>query len=376
LVFLPVSLFYLRNHSAFMTTDSILRQIIEEGEERYLPLVEYMLRRAYPDVEMTVIEQDKIRKTRQLIFARNAFLQSELKVVLKALYSSNISVILLKGVINEHLYPSGLRPYSDIDLLVSRDALHQAENVMNSIGYSPNSLRWQPFSEKFEGENSYIKAGMVDTITEIHWTLGPPFPYAEKIDLKGLRERAVPVNSNGVEALALSPEDSLLHSCLHLFDHRHSNWIPSACDITQIISYFKNKLDWKVFITRVSEYGIVLPVRFSLKMAMVFKPDIPSGIMEELESLKTGTVEKIRFAVLNSKRGINIRGSKTLLRLIAVPGIRLKLALIRNALFPGKDFMVWRYNIQNTNLMPLYYIIRLKDALAMAFQTASHTDRK
>src|SRR4029453_11246074 len=52
------------------------------------------------------------------------------------------------------------------------------------------------------------------TPIEIHWGLTPPH-LSTTVDLEGIFRRAAPLSIEGESALAMSPEDLLLHLCVH-----------------------------------------------------------------------------------------------------------------------------------------------------------------
>ncbi len=349
-----------------MPQDSNIDQILEGGGERYLPLFQYVLKRSNP--EFAFPDNGRIRKLRQMIAARNAFLFEELKKLLQAFDEAGIEVILLKGVMMEGIYPPGLRPFTDMDLLIRRRRLPQVIEIIFALGYRPYAPQLRPGAEDFQGAVNYVKEGEIPIMIEPHWTLGPPYPYPGRLDMEGLRERVRKADVAGVDALILSPEDCLLHSCLHLFQHYRNAWLTSSCDIAELVYHYEDKLDWEDFLSRIFEYKLCLPVQYSLEKTFdLFKYAIPPFVLERLGRYKPGGVERQVFALL-TRPGSEDSGSGVLARFLTMP-VALKFRYLWLRLFPQREFMLWHYNITRTKLLPFYYLLRLKDAFLTALKT-------
>ena len=78
------------------------------------------------------------------------------------------------------------------------------------------------------------EATPTDIHLEIHWHIDrSSHPFT--IDLDGMWERALPAIIAEVEALVLSPEDLLLHLCLHTCKHKLTGGLRPFCDIAETI---------------------------------------------------------------------------------------------------------------------------------------------
>lgn len=171
--------------------------------------------------------------------------------------------------------------------------------------------------------------------------------------------------------MILSPEDSLLHSCLHLFQHCQDGWLASSCDIAELIHHYEDRLDWKAFLNRVFEFNVCLPVQYSLqKTFTLFKPPIPSFVLKELGSYKPNRFERWVFVSLTSPiRGKDGRGVVTLGMLLSIPGATLMLRYLRAMLFPCREYMIKQYPALHSKLMAFYYLYWLRDIFLVGFKT-------
>ena len=180
--------------------------------------------------------------------ARNAVLFGALRTVLEALSAARVAVIVLKGAaLAETVYPErALRPMADIDLLIRKENLEEAERQLRSVGYevahdpeTREELRSRHHHWVFQSARP--DAGGIPI--ELHWSLDPPGgPVAW--DVEALFERATPISRAGAGALVLCPEDLLLHLCLHLCRHRFNGGVIALCDIAAAVARYEGPLDW------------------------------------------------------------------------------------------------------------------------------------
>lgn len=334
-----------------------------------LPLVAYTLERAGAQGDISGEEVEKRRMVRRHIAVRNMFLFDELRRVLGMFNDAGIRVIVLKGAaLVEGLYPHlGLRPFGDIDLLIHRHELPQVIQILSGSGYRPDAPLPRPGAEDFQHAVTYVKHGGLRAFIDIHWTLGPPYPYAGKVDMDGLWQRARKAEIAGVGTLVLCPEDFLLHLCLHVFDHCQRGWVTSSCDIAELVHRYEGKLDWEAFLSRVFQFKICLPVQYGLqKTFTLFKPPVPPFVLEQLGSYKPGKFERWAFSLWTRPRDEQCRGRVILARLLTIPGAALKLRYLWTLLSPSRDFLLSRYAGTRPRLLPLYYLLYLKDAFLVA----------
>lgn len=351
-----------------------IEQILEEEGERYLPLLHHILERSTPGFAFSGDSDGRIKRLRLAILARNAFLFGELKKVLKAFAEEDIEAILLKGAMMEGIYPAGLRPFTDIDFLIHRQKLPQAIEILHSLGYQAHGWPVGHREDAFLCEVGCVKKGDITTYMEAHWLLGAPYSYEGRVDIEGMWQRANKVDIAGLHTLILCPEDSLLHSCLHLFKHHRHGWLASSCDIAELTYRYEGKLDWEAFLNRVFEFRLCLPVRYSLQKTIeLFHPPIPDFVLDNLGSYKPDRFEKRIFASLanpgDKHSGNELDwGRSIVLWLLTMPGARSKIRYLWNMYLPSRKYMLGRYAINNPRLLPFYYLLRLKYAFLMALK--------
>lgn len=175
--------------------------------------------------------------------------------VLTSLADNQLPVIALKGLaLAKEIYGDiALRPMCDVDLLVKEEDLVRAGRILLTLGYRQGSPAWESMS----GSHQHLPpfTSRTGAMIELHRNIVlPDSPI--RVDLDGLWERACLVKVDNVEVRAFSPEDLLLHLCIHACYHLRTglDLIP-LCDIAGLINKSKDKIDWKTVIERADRWG-------------------------------------------------------------------------------------------------------------------------
>ncbi len=178
--------------------------------------------------------------------ANNMRLYSDFSEVCNVLTGQGIEVVALKGLhLAEVVYGDvALRQMNDMDLLVRKQDLLRARDALLEMGYrSGTRARVEEQCLTHHHLVPFTKRGAPPI--EIHWSITPPnSPF--KLDMDELWERAERATIAGAPVLLLSPEDLLLHLCLHVsFNHEFTFFaLKNACDIHETMSYYQDDIDW------------------------------------------------------------------------------------------------------------------------------------
>jgi hypothetical protein len=298
---------------------------------------------------------------------RNNNLYSDLSKVLKALQAEDIPVIVLKGAyLAQAVYQNiALRLMGDIDILVRKNDLLKAKEQLLELGYSP--LKETDIATACASSQHLSPMVKQDCPpVELHWSIeAPTRPFT--IDLDGLWQRARPATVSGVEALALSPEDLLLHLCLHTsVHHLYSNGLRAFCDIRETIRHYQDELDWGIVQRHAEEWGAVNSVYLTLYLAKkLLSADVPD---KKLERLKPDNItpqliaaaEDLIFIDNNKKNSLDMHFTKAM---DSMPVLQ-KTILFFNRIFLSPNEMAQEYSVpQGSPRIIFYYPVRLKDLI-------------
>lgn len=219
----------------------------------------------------------------------NICLWEAVNEVLQNFKAARIKVIVLKGAaLAETVYQNiALRPMADIDLLVKKEDLYRTEITLLNLGYAvPERYRYREKKRLYEENHHlppYVK-GKKGICIEVHWNIERPSSLFQ-IDIDGMWKRARPAKIANVEVLVLSPEDLILHLCLHAsFHHKFRVKLRHICDISETIQHYQDEIDWKQLLSITNEYGISKFIYCTLSLTKkMLGTEIPDDVLNELK---------------------------------------------------------------------------------------------
>ncbi len=225
-----------------------------------------------PDVVRKILREQYLE-----CLAINLRINNQLQHILVEMEKAAIPVILLKGAhLGEFVYKNiGLRPMSDLDLMVPRDCLMKSLQLAQKLGYQLS----QPFNLEVELLLDHHLPALIvsqNVSLEMHWNLiDAKLPLT--VDEEGLWKRAQPVQVGKSKAWVLSTEDLLLHLCVHTAYQDTFNFhLRALVDINEVISANK-VLNWEQVGTRAfnwnAERGVFLTLYLAHKLLGTQIPD-------------------------------------------------------------------------------------------------------
>jgi hypothetical protein len=190
--------------------------------------------------------------------------------ILAAYEAAGIQALVLKGGALAHLlYPEpGLRPTSDLDLLVHPSQALRAQQVLAELGFSAPipTEKAVPIPEILPA--NLLAEGLLVT-ADIHPQLvkGASSPL---MDVEGLVARALPfsLGQDGCTAYTLGYEEMLWHLCLHLRGHAdvfQTHRLIWMTDILSLTERFVAEIDWE----RIARHYPLVPNTLSLLHTML-----------------------------------------------------------------------------------------------------------
>lgn len=307
--------------------------------------------------------------------ARNMILYDELKKILMAFKKADIDSIVLKGAfLAKEIYKNiGLRPMSDIDLLIREEDYQKAKNELTKLMYSTDVFLTKYYEELHTVLSNELLFKHKDkkVYIDLHWDILPP-ESCYKIDIVRLWNNTKPTKIADVETLTLAPEDLLQHLCLHL--DNHINYSRSAaqhfkdyCDIAEVTRYYKETINWSYLLQSSKGYGVEEPVFESLSVAnKYFGALAPENILNAFEPAKSSNGFKEAFDGAmedNLKEKKEWNKIKYYMKLKKIDSTWNRLRLLFEYAFPSKEFMISFYSIENEKRVYIYYLIRSKKML-------------
>lgn len=207
----------------------------------------------------------------------------EIVQIHKALAESAIPFVLLKGAayIKGRFEPAPGRLLSDIDILVPKNRLTDAEKALYNHGWFPTKL--DAYDQRYYREWMHELPPMQHlgrgTTLDVHHTILPPTALL-KPDVDKLWANVCGVeNTNDV--FVLSPVDMVLHSATHLFhDGELEHGLRDLVDIDALIGQFSGQdRFFQTLLARADELYLGRPLFYALKYCRAFlQTPIPDDI--------------------------------------------------------------------------------------------------
>jgi hypothetical protein len=351
--------------------DDLIQQSVRHG---VTPLLYQRFTTTNTSAPIPATVMQRLREIYLYSAKENIRLYHELAKVLKTLQNDGISVIALKGAhLAEVVYGNiALRPMVDTDLLVRKADLSRVEEKLLEMGYG--SPERPSIEEQCEKVHHLVRFTKPDVFSiEIHWTIElPTSPF--EIDVDGLWERARPATIAGIEALVLSPEDLLLHLCLHVsFHHKFHIALKPFCDISETIRHYRDEIDWEQVQLRARQWQTGKYVYLTLYLAReLLGAAVPDAVLNALEpnDLDPGLVTWAKEQIFTNQ-GHALPLSPNLVRIWEARRFQDKVAAFLKFALPSPQAMATMYPASPlSKRIYLYYPVRLKDLLLRYGRTA------
>jgi len=286
--------------------------------------------------------------------AYNILLYEGLSNILPLLQEKGTDVILLKGVaLAETIYPHiGLRAMSDIDLLVRKEDFPEVQEILLSLGY-----------ELKKGSRFfYVKKDKIPLAIDLHYDIA----YMRSDEINRVWKDALRVKVSGIDALIMSPEDTLIYVIIHFVINHGFPMHKWMKDIDLLVGHYR--LNWKTILQRARAYHLEIPIYYTLyNIKERFRTAVPQEFLDELKPKNIYSFQARLFeSIFQEEKPIPY--IDYLLPIIIYPGMISKMRFISPIIFPTQDFLKRRYNISHPSLIYLYYFIRLMSLFFKSFK--------
>jgi len=320
------------------------------------PLLHHRIKLRRPDINIPPQVGGKLRDDYLRSAAINMRRFQALTRALEALKAAGVSTIALKGAyLAEAVYGNlALRPMSDVDILVHREDLGRADAALSTAGFTALEFHISPPEDDNEFHYQNVAA---KTLIEVHWEMTKP-DYPFRLDVALLWEAAVPARIAGVNVLALSPEDLLIHIGLHAAIHRFAHGPRPLCDLAEAVS--RLTVNWDLLGERARNAGVGRSIRLLLALtAELLRAAIPENGLNGIDSspLPAELWEEAKEAVFKgeSDRSAGAMPHPNLVLFMGRKRWRDKLALVARRIFPSRQSIAARYPVRADSFRVFFF---------------------
>lgn len=269
----------------------------------------------------------------------------QLSKVLTLLQNEGIPVIVLKGAhLAQVVYGNpALRPMADVDLLFRKEDLARGQQRLLKAGYLSHDRLF----------------------LDIHWNIDLSIA-GLNIDMDEVWKRSQSAVIAGVNVMVLSPEDLLVHLCVHLAFHHLFQFagLRALCDIRETIKYYFTQMEWKQICHRAREWGVCNSVYLTLLLARdIISAPVPGDVIKALKPGEDEPQVKIwAMEQIFQKTTAELPLSPYFWQLWKPGSFREKIVSFRKLLLPAPEFVSQKYPASFGSIRNyLYYLVRLKN---------------
>lgn len=338
--------------------------------EGVAPLIYWQLQQHNALQHLPHFERMQLTQDYFSTIARNEMLRQELARITQALNDADVTFVILKGfALAAEVYPDfGLRPMGDLDLLVRREDIVTAVQVILRLGYAE-------LDDLVPGMN--MKAGynikcrhvtLPDILVEVHWSLlaGDYDVRSPSVDFFWVETQQFSPKSKSIvpsNCLSFKPEINTIYLAAHMMLQHgpKSNRLIWLYDVYKTITDH-NSFNWNKFLVLTQQLKWEHLMYFTLYVVQdCFQVDVPNEVISSLSQLvQNSDHNRLDPDFLKQPR---TRFSVEWQRLMALDW-RTRVELTRAFLFPSVTYMAWRYPRLQTHSqlwLPFFYLYRWFD---------------
>lgn len=292
---------------------------------------------------------------------------NDLREVLAALQARGVDALLMKGsALAYDIYDAPeLRPRSDNDLLIAREARAAMRAVFVDLGFTERLTSGDEHGVRQVGFARRDGFG-VEHFYDVHWDVTNAALFADILRFDELRARALALPAISPHAYGSSHADALLHACVHRVVHHHDSdrliWLADLALLRERMSDEEHERFWRL----AAERRVVGICRRSIGAADAWFGANPRGGAERWLSRDDVQQDEISRVYLDGRMSY---GRETWINLRALTW-RDRAQRLWQLAFPPRAFMRQSFPRANAATLPWLYVYRGMRGVARLFRRA------
>ncbi len=268
---------------------------IDNGSFRLLPLLYMNLKRlGIRDPLMSKLKGIYLKS-----WYKNQRLFFEAGRIIDYLHGEGIQTIVLKGVPLAILYYKncGVRPMSDVDILVPASQTLLTSDALQRAGWDPSTDESLDVPMKYRHSQKFV--GESGTEIDLHWNL---IIESTRVGTASVFwDKAVPIKVQNVPSYALDPTDMLFHVIVHGIKWNEEPPIRWIADAVTIMRSPDLRIDWSRIISHAKKYMVCLQIKEGLNyLYEKFRAPVPKTVMDDIGAIPVSYLERFEYRRLIS----------------------------------------------------------------------------
>ncbi len=249
-----------------------------------------LLPQVYRNLEAIAPEEPLLAKLKGVYryhWYRNQVLLHGAADAVRALEAAGVPTLVLKGAALAilHYGDAGARPMEDVDVLVPRERVHEAMEVVRQAGFA--SVPATPATSVGVGHARTFLSG-ADHSLDLHW-----WALAQAARDDDFWRGAVPLALAGVRTRALAPAHQLLHVCVHglrIHETPPLRWVP---DSLLVLRSPGGEVDWEALVAGARARALTVHVGAALTyLRERFAAPVPPQVLDRLRTSPSSLLER------------------------------------------------------------------------------------
>ncbi|HOA73836.1 MAG TPA: nucleotidyltransferase family protein [Phycisphaerae bacterium] len=294
-------------------------------------------------IDLPVSASRQMRAYREHVAAANSYQLESVRKALARLQIAKVPFLLLKGAaLNAVLYEPGLRPMTDIDVLIRAEDVSTAEKVLRNAGCRPGAdLLREDFYPKYYCEREYFTGTYPPVKIDLHCRPFHVLRYARTMPEGALWSGTMEAGCAGLTVRVPGPHSMLIHLCVHAACHGGTQlrWL---YDIKCWLDRFGGSIDLDRLAAQCRRWRIALPVHRALTATLEAfgGNDLLRAAVEATDGF-AGPLD--RLAVAAAPLAGRAPVLHTVCTALTTPGLRFRLGYLAAVLLPGTGHLAQIY---------------------------------
>jgi hypothetical protein len=225
-----------------------------------------------------------LRSSYLSVNAKGMTLSEELTRILREFGKNEIECMPIKGAfLDEVVYQhSGMRGYTDIDILVQPPDISDAATLIESLGYKATPE--DDVLAKKDGRTQHHFVNKNGSVVDLHWELvnNRWYPGLAQFFKDNAWSRAISIQFAHRRIRSMSPEVLLIYQCSHAAVHHNFSRLILLKDIEQTLRY-EPSLDWDSVVELARQYRMMTICYYSLRFSKdLLDASVPEWVLDDL----------------------------------------------------------------------------------------------
>ena len=175
--------------------------------------------------------------------------------------------------------------FSDVDILIRDEDMLKVKGLLEEKGLTEHVEG--SVSDRYRSQRMFSLNGKLFLDVHVDLIGRRLHNRFQGIDWGSMWSNKRKVALDDVEFYTLDPVHAILYHCVHLSMHHSFSGLSNYVDVNEMISKYRDEIDWDFFLRRVRECRIKRPVYYTLLFTkrMLGAP-VPDEVLEDLKGVE------------------------------------------------------------------------------------------